>query len=438
MKERYQQAFADRIGEFAIAQIPEPTPRGVRLLELPGKADVVVGMRRVGKSWLLLHRIHELLAAGVPRNRILYCDFEDERFAGLRTEHLQLLDDAFFTRYPDSRGKECWFFFDEVQEVPGWEKFVRRLLADRQLHLTVTGSSARLLSTEIATSLRGRALATELLPFSFAECVAHQGLAKPDVWPVAGETRSRLQHAFARYQTVGGFPEVQSFDDEAWRRALQSYLEIALLRDVAERHAISNLPALRFVVRRLLRSIASKTSANALARDLKSQGIGVGKDQVYAYLAHLEDSYLVFLLPLHASSERRRQMNPRKVYAIDHGLVRAGVTATSADIGHHLENMVYLELRRRGEVIGYHLTEAGHEVDFVAADHAGTRQLVQACADLASAATRERELRALVEAVRETGIATATIVSLTEEGVETIDGVSIRIVPTWRWLLDRT
>lgn len=437
MEERYRLAVRERLAEFESATLPNPTPRAVRLLQLQGKADVVVGMRRVGKSWLLLHRIQELIARGVPRSRICYFEFEDERLAGMATEHLRFVDDEFFARNPESRTGECWFFFDEIQEVSGWEKYVRRLLGEPRFHIAVTGSSARLLGKEIASSLRGRALTTELFPFSFAEAVEHAGIDRPSKWPVAGAARARLQRAFEGYLSQGGFPEVQGLDEEAWRRVLQSYLEIALLRDVAERHAITNVQALRFVVRRLLRSVGSRITANGLLKDLQSQQIAIGKDQIYSQLANLEDAYLVFLLPLYTSSERRRQMNPRKVYAIDQGLVRACTPGTSSDTGHRLENLVYLELRRRGQVLGHQINEDGTEVDFVAESADGKRFLVQACADLAMEGTRERELAALATAARETKIDTATIVSLAEEATEVRDGVSIRIIPAWRWLLQQ-
>lgn len=437
MEERYRLAVRERVAEFESATLPAPTPRAVRLLQLQGKADVVVGMRRVGKSWLLLHRIQELLALGVPRSRICYFEFEDERLAGMTADSLRFVDEEFFARNPESRAGECWFFFDEIQEVPGWEKYVRRLLGEPKFHIAVTGSSARLLGKEIASSLRGRALTTELLPFSFAESVEHIGLVRPSKWPVAGPARARLQRAFEHHLSVGGFPEVQGLEASAWRRVLQSYLEVALLRDVAERHGISNVQALRFVVRRLLRSVGSRITANGLLKDLQSQKVGIGKDQVYALLAHLEDAFLVFLLPLYTNSERRRQMNPRKVYAIDHGLVRACTPSVSGDIGHRLENMVYLELRRRGEVLGHQINDDGSEVDFVFESSEGDRSLVQACADLGRNETRERELSALATAAAETRIDSATVVSLAEEGTEVRDGVSIRIVPAWRWLLQK-
>lgn len=434
MEERFSRIFALRLRESEQEPLPAATPRTQRLFQLPGKVDAVIGMRRVGKSWFLLQRMRELQAAGVPRERMLYCDFEDEQIAGLEARHLTLLEEAFYELHPESRGQECWLFLDEIQEVPGWEKFVRRQASHHNLHLAVTGSSAKLLSTEIASSLRGRALTTELLPFSFREALAHRQVEVPSSWPATGPQRSRLRAEFTGFLRDGGFPEVQGLSGEAWRRTLQSYLEIALLRDIAERHGIANLTALRFIVRRLLRCVGSRSSAHALHQDLKSQGITLGKNQVYEFVAHCEDAMLLYFLPIHAGSIRRQQMNPRKVYAVDHGLVRACVASGRDDTGHHLENIVYIELRRRGEVLGYHSTASGREVDFVFRDQQGDLHLIQACAELDSAATRARELLALGEAMGEVTAASACIISLVEEGVETVEGRKVELVPAWRWL----
>ncbi len=413
--------------------VPKPTRRDVSLPERVGKVDAVIGMRRVGKSWLLAGRMRELLDAGVPRSRILHVEFEDDRLAELRTEQLHRIEEAFYALHPDSHGKECWYFFDEVQNAPGWERFVRRLLANRNLHLAITGSSAKLLSTEIATSLRGRALTTEVLPFSFREALRHRGIEAPARWPVPQGTRAKLRHEFDRYLTVGGFPEVQD-DDEHRQRILQGYLDATILRDIVERHALTNAPLLRAIVRRLLRSAGSKTSVNALVQDLKSLGLVFGKAAVYELLEHVQDACLVFLLPIHAQSERRRQVNPRKVYAIDHGLVRACVGKRSEDYGHHLENLVYLELRRRGEVAGYHVTASGREVDFVSGP-LDEPHLIQACANLGDAGTREREVGALAEAMGELNCERGTVVTLDEASTVKSGSREIEIVPAWQWLL---
>jgi uncharacterized protein len=270
------------------------------------------------------------------------------------------------------------------------------------LHITITGSSAKLFGKEIATSMRGRSLTTEVLPFSFREALRHRGIEEPTKWPVSAAVRARLRHEFERFQQVGGFPEVQEVAAPLRDRVLQSYLDVVILRDIVERHTVVNAQLLRALVRRLLRLAGCRSSVNSMAQDLESQGFSFAKDAVYELMEHVQDAYLAFLVPVHAHSEKRRQVNPRKVYAIDHGLVRACVAAGQDDLGHYLENMVYLELRRRGEVRGYQMSKSGREVDFVASAPDGGLQLVQACAVLGDAATRAREVDALAEAMRET------------------------------------
>jgi hypothetical protein len=437
MRDKWNVLLRELLVDAEARELPSPTARDVVMPALPGKVDAVVGMRRTGKSWLLLRRVRDLIDAGTPRSRILYLEFEDERLAGMDAGDLHWIEDVFFELHPDSHGQERWYFFDEIQNVPEWEKFVRRLLADRRLRIAVTGSSAKLLSTEIATSLRGRSLTTELLPFSFREALRHRGIDVPGKWPPPQAVRARLRHEFDRYLTVGGLPEVQELDEDLRTRVLQSYLDVAILRDVVERHSVANAPLLRALVRRLLRLVGGRASVHSMAQDLRSQGFTFGKDAIYQLMEHVQDAFLASLLPVRAQSEKRRQVNPRKVYAVDHGLVRACVGRAGADVGHWLENIVYLELRRRGEVHGYHLTKSGREVDFVATARGAEPELVQSCASLADAETEARERLALAEAMAETGITTATIVTLSDEGEEDVSGRRIRIVPAWRWLLEQ-
>lgn len=168
------------IADFQERELPRVTPRALALPGLPGKADVVVGMRRSGKTYFLYQQIRDLLARGVDRGRLLYLNFEDERLLPLAAAELSRIPEAFYRRFPASREQLCWFFFDEIQNVPGWETFVRRLLDTEKVALVLTGSSARLLSREIASSLRGRSLSTEILPFSFAESLRHTGVEPPE------------------------------------------------------------------------------------------------------------------------------------------------------------------------------------------------------------------------------------------------------------------
>lgn len=424
------------IADFQERDLPRVTLRTLSLPGLPGKADVVVGMRRSGKTWFLYQQIEERLASGIERNRLLYLNFEDERILPLAASDLSRIPEAFYRRVPSNREHLCWFYFDEIQNVPGWEAFVRRLLDTEKVALVLTGSSAKLLSREIATSLRGRSLSSELLPFSFAEALRHAGVELPASWPPGARLRSLLENRCTAYLETGGFPEVQAVPLELRVRVLQEYIDVVIFRDVVERHGVDNLPALRYLERSLLASPAGKFSVSKLFNDLKSQGMKVGKDTLYEYLEHLQDSFLFFTVAVASSSARVRQVNPRKCYPVDPALATAVSFRASRDLGHLLETVVFLELRRRGRSLAYVTTRSGYEVDFLAEDLRGTRELVQVCADLESPATRQREIRALEEGMRESLCERATLVTLREEGSVGIGGHTVRIVPAWRWLLE--
>lgn len=428
--------FDSRIADFQERDLPRVTPRDVALPGLPGKADVVIGMRRSGKTFFLYQQIAERIASGIERSRLLYLNFEDERLLPLTAADLSRVPDAFYRRYPANREKLCWFFFDEIQNVPGWETFIRRLLDSEKVGLVLTGSSSRLLSREIATSLRGRSLTAEMLPFSFAESLRHEGVALPARWPPGVKVRSLLEHRFARYLEQGGFPEVQEIPQEIRVRVLQEYIDVVIFRDVVERHGVDNLPSLRYLQRRLLASPGGRFSISKLFNDLKSQGLRVGKDTLHDYLAYLEDSFLLFTITVASSSARVRQVHPRKCYPVDPALAAAISFRASGDLGHLLETAVYLELRRRGRSLAYVATASGSEVDFLAEDLRGNRELIQVCTTLEEPTTRQRELRALDEGMRELSLGHATLVTLREEGVAEVAGRPVRIVPAWRWLLE--
>jgi hypothetical protein len=431
------EALIDRlIADFQERDLPRVTPRDLSLPGLPGKADVVIGMRRSGKTYFLYQQIESRIAGGIDRGRLLYLNFEDERLLPLAAADLARIPEAFYRRTPANREQLCWLYFDEIQNVPGWETFVRRLLDTEKVALVLTGSSARLLSREIATSLRGRSLSTEILPFSFAESLRHEGVSLPEKWPPGAKVRSTLEHRLERYLESGGFPEVQGLSQDLRVRVLQEYVDVVIFRDVVERHGVDNLPALRYLERKLLASPAGKFSVNKLFNDLKSQGMRVGKDTLYEYLAHLEDSFLLSTLAVASSSARVRQSNPRKCYPIDPALSAALSFRASGDFGHLLETAVYLELRRRGQSVAYVATRSGYEVDFLAEGPRDARELIQVCADLADPRTLQRELRALKEGMKETACERASLVTLREEGSVEVAGHPVRIVPAWRWMLE--
>jgi len=422
------------LSDLAERPLPRLTRREIAIPNLARKANAVVGMRRSGKTWFLFQQMQDLVDRGIGMDRILYVNFEDERLLPMRTSDLQRIPAAFFRRYPESFGKQCFFFFDEIQRVDGWESFVRRLVDEGNRSVAVTGSSGRLLSREIATQLRGRSLATEILPFSFREALDHQGIQRPPRRP-GQRGQGVLGSAVEKYLACGGFPEVQGLPEELRLRILSGYVDVVVLRDVVERHEVANVVPLRYLIRHILSAPGRLFSVNRFHNDLRSQGIPIGKNTLHEYFDHLTDAYLFFPVHIHTRSERARMVNPRKVYPVDPGLVSAFARAPARDLGALLETAVYLHLRRSGRTVEYLVTSGGREVDFLAAGPTAPPLLVQSCVSLRQAETREREVRALSEAMGECRTREGTIVTLHESETLDVDTGTIRVVPAWWWLL---
>ncbi len=395
--------------------VPGFTRRTVRLPGVPGKAVAVIGPRRAGKTTFLWQVLADRLESGLSREGLLYFSFEDERLAEMTVGELQWVIEEYYALNPQWRDRrKAVFFLDEIQAVPGWEGFVRRLLDTERVDIFLSGSSARLLSREVATQMRGRATEALVLPFSFREYLRHVG-AEParaaDRWTKA--IRSTLDKRLREYLAGGGFPEAQGVSVRDRLELLRGYVDTALFRDVVERHAVSNPVALRWMVRHLLGNAAGTFSVQKFYGDLRSQGIPVAKDTLHAYVGHLEDAFLIRTLPIAADSERRRMVNPRKVYPVDPGLIPVFDRAPRGNEGHALETVVALELERRGAEAAYVRTREGFEVDFLARFPDGAEQLIQVCADLDAAGTRDREIRGLLAAAGEHPQATLHLVSLT-------------------------
>lgn len=425
--------------------LPDALPREVALPLVDGKADALVGMRRSGKTYRLFGEMRSLVAAGIHRTRFLYLNLEDDRFGDVDLGTLDRALELFFRRDPAARSEGAWLFLDEVQLVPGWERFARRVLDTEEVRLFVTGSSARQLSTDVASAFRGRSMTVEVLPYSMREAAAADRVAwDHHVWPPGAATRSKLDAFIVDYLRRGGFPAVRSLNPYDRVQVLQEYVDLVVLRDVAERHKATNIPVIRELAAALFASNAGGFSVSRLHGSLTSQGWKVGKATLLTYLGHLVDAFLVFLVPLRTRSARQRSVNPRKVYAVDPGLAAAMYRAGASNRGAQLENAVYLDLRRRygrlaDAVVTWARTSSGKEVDFAVDDPVseGPPHLVQVCAELDAPGTRSREVGALMEAMQELGYSSSTIVTLAdEERIET-DAGSIRVVPAREWFFRR-
>jgi predicted AAA+ superfamily ATPase len=394
--------------------VPTFTRREIRLPDVPGKAVAVVGMRRSGKTTFLWQCLADRLASGIARETLLYLNFEDERLVGMQTSDLQWVVEDYYRLALHLRDRErVTFFFDEIQLVEGWERFARRLIDTELADLFLSGSSARLLSREVATSMRGRALEVLIHPFSFGEALRHAGLEPTDPPAAWGKAlRSEIDGHLRRYLAIGGFPEVQNAPARDHRDLIRSYVDVTVLRDVIERHQVSNPVALRWLQRHLLSSPATPFSVQKFYDALKSQGVSVGKDTLHAFLGYLEDSFLIRIVPLHSASERKRMIHPRKIYPVDPGIIPVYERAGRPNLGAALETAILIELERRGSEITYVRTHDGYEVDFLAHSAEGEWSLIQVCADLSDAATREREVRALLSAASEYPTATPLLITL--------------------------
>jgi len=387
----------------AIEQARGGVPRDVRFPESDQMIKVAIGMRRSGKTYALYQRIHRLLDAGIKKEQILFIDFEDDRLLPMTVKEMGQLLDEFYSIYPENYERKTYLFLDEVQNIEDWHQVVRRYFNSKNVELTITGSSAKLLSTEINTSLRGRSLSVEILPYNFNEFrLAHD---LPTLKPPFGRqaydiANKQLKDFFSK----GGFPAVQAMQSHDWRDTLQSYVDTVILRDIVERHNISNISLLKYLTKSLLVNAAAPFSITKFYNTIKSQGYKVSRETLYHYVDYIEDAFLIFNVPLYSESVRAQHTIPNKVYAIDNGLIHA-FSLKINDLYHKfLENQVYLDLRRQGKDIFYYRTKDGYEIDFVTVDKMGERELIQVTWDMSDPKTADREQRALDQAERELGI----------------------------------
>jgi uncharacterized protein len=374
--------------------------RNAEFPKAPNKIKVAIGMRRSGKTYFLYQQIMKMLAEGIDRSSILYLNFEDDRLLPLDTQKLAALTDAFYTLYPENHDRKCYLFFDEIQNVVDWPIVIRRFQDSKNVEIFLTGSSAKLLSKEIATNLRGRSLAIEIWPYSFNEYLRAKKISI-DTTLYDKKTKDKLSQVFDCYLSEGGFPEVISYEQDVRQRTLQDYIDVVIYRDIIERHHLKNPSIVKYMILSMLHNVGKPFSINKFYHDITGLGFQIGKDSLYEYPDYIEDAYLAFSIPEFEQSIRKQKRKPKKYYAIDPGMVRASTLDYEKDLGRLFENVIYLELRRLGCHINYYLTQEGYEVDFLAQTSAGKKKLFQVSWGIQNTNTKQRELRALDAAMKE-------------------------------------
>ena len=424
-----------------IAQKQSEMPFSVidRDVSLPIDGNEIItisGVRRCGKSTLMEIAINRLLANGVRKENILWIGFDDERIKYMTAEELDLVLQAYREMYPATELKDVWMFFDELPLVKDWEYFVLRLFKGSCKHIFICGSNASTLSVEMKSALRGWPREVEVWPLSFREYLRFKGV---DADSHLEQDKARVQVAFNEYNRLGGMPEptLMPVLSEKYRK-LQDYFDVMLLRDLVEHWQISKPQTVRYFLKRVMTTIASRLSVNAIYREIKASGRKVTKDDLYDWLAWAQSIYLVRKLDVYSRSVKSEISIPGKYYVIDNGLRSAVIPLQSDDDGKQLENTVYLELLRRkahNEELSF-FSESG-ECDFVVSEGDEVKRLIQVTWDMSDAETRKREFSGLLEAAKATGCRDLTIVTRDEEGEEIRDGLNVRIVPVCRFLLTR-
>ena len=402
-------------------------------LPLDGNRIVTVtGIRRCGKSSLLGLTINRLLQQGIPKERILYVGFDDERFLSMSPENFDELLQAYREMYPDTSLKDVYMFFDEIQLIKGWELFVLRTYKNYCKHIFITGSTAEMLSEEMASALRGWPDEYVEYPLDFKEYLRFRGL-NPN--PYTEDGAAIIKSAFKHYCNEGGYPKAVLAETESARtKILQSYFNTMLFRDLIEHYEIRTSPSIvRYFLKRVFENLTKPTSVNNIYNELKSAGMKVGKDSLYDWLDYACNIYLLYKVPCYTKSVLKETTLPSKYYIADNGLRRAVLYTQSSDEGKELENIIFAFLHRSlgSDDKIFYFNENAAECDFLIQKGENPHELVQVCWEL-TAENRSREIKGLTEAARATGCHNCQIITYEQEETIHQDGLTISVVPAWR------
>ena len=405
--------------------------RELTLEVIPKKASVLIGIRRCGKSTY----IHDYISNTVTdKNSICWIDFADDRLSSLQIEEPAQIADAYYQLYPEYHEKTVYFFFDEIQLVHNWSLFVNRLQNTENCRIYITGSSAKMLSKELATELGGRSLSYELFPYSFKEYLrAHDILDSRDMILQA----DKVNALFSRYCLWGGFPELLYINNEFHKtRYLQNLAMDVITRDIATRHKIQDLSLLHTLMLMLVSAMGNPITVNKLKQRLSGMHYKISNEWISKYIDYLTDAYLIFPIEILSANAAVRAVNPKKIYCVDHALSIACDAKIFDNTGAVLENIVYCHLRKKNNNLHYYKTQNGYEIDFVSGTE-GQFKIYQVCADLSNDDTKKREYRAIKEACNELKCSNATLIVMNQksESIQ-MDNVTIDIVNAVEWLTE--
>ena len=384
---------------------------------------VLIGVRRAGKSFMLYQQIQDNLKKGITWDSMLYINFEDERLIGMTAQELNLILEV----HGMMSAQRPILFLDEIQNIEGWDKFARRL-ADNKYRVYITGSNAKMLSSDVATTLGGRYITKHILPYSFSEYLSANNIPYDDMNIATTSGRADVQRYFAEYFRFGGFPEGAQLASK--RDYLNSVYQKIYIGDIATRNKIDNLFSLRILFRKMAESVKQPTSFTRLSNIIASTGAKLGKATIINYIEYSKDAFLIYPIKNIADNLTNRETNP-KYYFVDNGII--SILALDIDTS-LLENMVAIELiRRYGIDERVFFYNRNIEVDFYIPDAALAIQV--SYNPHKTDETWQRESTALIKFTKVLDCQRLLILSYdTEETVE-VNGKTIEVMPVWKWLI---
>ena len=384
-----------------------------------------VGIRRTGKSYMMYQQIQNLLEKKVPLSQIVYVNFEDERLLEMTSDDLNTILEIGLEL--SGAGNKPYLFLDEIQNIDGWEKFVRRI-ADMKYRINITGSNSKMLSSEIASTLGGRFVIMNIYPYSFAEYLIANRKEKNYLDTISTSDKAEVLSLYEEYVTYGAFPELVEIKNK--RTFLSSIYQTVYLGDIITRNKITNDFAVKLLLKKIAESVTKPLSFSRLTNIAKSAGTSLGKQTVINYVGYMNDSYLIFPLTNYAAKLIEKETSP-KYYFMDTGLI--GLMLLDCRSA-QLENLVAIELVRRYGMENVFYFENNVEIDFYVPDEKLAIQVSMKVLD--DMDTRERETRAFVKLHNFIPESRSLIITNSEEAVLDCDGIQISVLPAWKWLLE--
>ncbi len=392
-----------------------------------GEIIILKGIRRSGKSTLMINHIRHLMNKGVKATEILLVNFEDPRFNGeLDSGLLEQIVDV-YKEYINNESRPH-IFLDEVQNVAQWEKWVLTGYELKKAQFYITGSSSRLLSKEFGTALSGRHLAISVFPLSFKEFLQFRDIPAPDKKMLATE-KITYKKAFNDFIITGGFPKINFLSDDLKRTEIIMYYETIILKDIVARHNLKNYNNVKKVALFLLSNVGKPFNINNIRASLH-----LSYDLADKYFEYLKDTFLLMEINQFDYSLKKQFANRRKVYCIDNGIISFTSFRISENYGRYLENLVFIELKKRCQEV--YFFNGKYECDFVIKEGARIRSAIQVCRTLQDAITKQREVNGLLEAIETFELTEGLILTEDEEDILKLDNKTIYIKPVWKWLLD--